>query len=228
MISEKHKCIFVHIPKVAGQSIELFFLGLNGLSWEAREALLLKYNPDPELGPERLAHLTASEYVDLGHITRSNFDDYFKFSFVRNPWARLVSEYLYRDYHKKMSFRAFVAHGLPQKSDYSDTYRHILPQYQFIYDNSGKNLLDFVGRFENLQQDFDLVCSRLEVAHTKLPHVNSATRVGIVKSILDKFVFFKLHSSPQSYVDYYDEKTKRKVEQMYISDIETFKYRFSD
>lgn len=132
MISERFRCVFVHIPKTAGQSVEHFFLKLHGLSWEERAALLLRYNRDPKLGPERLAHLKAGEYVECGHISSGDFLRYFKFSFVRNPWERLVSEYLYRGYCMEHTFREFVTCGLPPEDGYSDAHRHIIPQYNYL------------------------------------------------------------------------------------------------
>ena len=74
MLSQKYKCIFVHIPKAAGQSVERVFLELHGLSWEMRSPLLLAQNSDSAMGPPRLAHLRASEYVSCGHTTKDNFD----------------------------------------------------------------------------------------------------------------------------------------------------------
>ena len=121
MISHDFRCIFIHIPKVAGQSIEHFFLDLHGLDWDSRGSLLLRHNPDRARGPVRLAHLTAREYVDCGHIGQSDFDAYFKFAFVRNPWARLVSEYHYREHHRRQSFRDFVLHGFPEADLYRDS-----------------------------------------------------------------------------------------------------------
>lgn len=91
MISSKHKCIFIHVPKTAGQSIEQLFLKENNLTWEGRSPLLLKPNNDPAIGPERLAHLYANEYVKFNHISQADFDEFYKFSFVRNPFDRLVS-----------------------------------------------------------------------------------------------------------------------------------------
>src|SRR5437764_11835271 len=95
MISHKYRTIFVHIPKTGGQSVENVFLTLHGLTWETREPLLLRPNSDRNLGPSQLAHLRAKEYVACGHIDQENFDSYFKFAFVRNPWERIVSGYHY-------------------------------------------------------------------------------------------------------------------------------------
>ena len=70
MLTHQHKTVFVHIPKNAGQSIETVFLDVLGLTWESRAPLLLRPNDIPELGPRRLAHLAASEYVSCGHMTQ--------------------------------------------------------------------------------------------------------------------------------------------------------------
>ena len=64
MICHQFKCLFIHIPKVAGQSIESAFLSELGLSWEQRASLLLKKNSNPLKGPPRLAHLTCKEYIE--------------------------------------------------------------------------------------------------------------------------------------------------------------------
>ena len=71
MISHRHRCVFVHIPKVAGQSIEHVFLGWNGLNWKGRAPLLLRPNEDPRKGPPRLAHLRAQDYVPDGAAVTS-------------------------------------------------------------------------------------------------------------------------------------------------------------
>ena len=207
MISDKYSCIFIHIPKTAGQSIEHFFLNLHGLSWADRAPLLLRYNPDRELGPERLAHLFASEYVGCGHMEEKQFDGYFKFAFVRNPWARLVSEYNYRKYYNLMSFDDFVLNGFPVNNLYTDRYRHIVPQYDFLYDNSGRILVDYVGRFEALQADFDYICSQIGIAGSKLPYVNSSTKGN-------------------GYIEYYNDSTIDLVAGIYKKDIENLGYSF--
>ena len=67
MITHQFKCVFVHIPKTAGQSVEHFFLNLHQLTWQEKERLLLVKNTDPNKGPERLAHMTAAEYVQCGN-----------------------------------------------------------------------------------------------------------------------------------------------------------------
>jgi len=228
MISEKYNCIFVHIPMTAGQSIEHFFLTLHGLSWLDRAPLLLKYNPNKEKGPMRLAHLFASEYVSCGHIDKKRFKDYFKFTFVRNSWARLVSEYYYRNYHDTMSFKDFVLNGLPTKSLYTGSYRHIIPQYDFLYDKSDNLLVDFVGKFEQLQEDFDYVCSKINIDESKLPHVNSSNKSATMNEKTKNLLGLKRQRKQLNYTDYYDDDILKVANKMYAKDIATFGYVFGE
>ena len=227
MISHKYKCIFIHIPKTAGQSIEHFFLNLHGLSWEKRAPLLLKYNPDPNAGPESLAHLTASEYVQLGHISEKKFLQYYKFAFVRNPWARLVSEYRYRTCYRNFTFTEFVMSGLPEPNPYSDKYRHIMPQYDFLYDINGKLLVDFVAKFENLQKDFHQVLKKLSLPLSDLPHINaSSSKRGNLINKLKCLLITKNETTQKHWIDYYNKETREKVAELYAKDIKKFNYRF--
>ncbi|NEO38726.1 MAG: sulfotransferase family protein [Moorea sp. SIOASIH] len=216
MLCNDFQCVFVHIPKVAGESIEGFFSSLLGVT---REMLLLRSNRDPKLGPEQLSHLTAQEYVRFGHMTAEQFKSYYKFSFVRNPWKRLASEYIFKRYIDKFEFKDFVFNNFPKPDDYSDASRHVLPQYDFLYDSQGNLLVDFVGRFENLQADFNIVCQKLGIKETQLPHLNSNKQNKIVKGYKQEY---------KPYLEYYDDETKEFVGKIYKKDIETFGYRFTD
>jgi hypothetical protein len=208
VICREFQCIFVHIPKVAGQSIEQFFLQLLGLSWQMRGPLCLRYNRDPKQGPHRLAHLTASEYVSCGHINQQEFNSYFKFAFVRNPWDRLVSEYEFRRNTLRCDFKAFLFRRFPS-TEPSDAYRHVLPQYKFLFDENGDKLVDFIGRFERLSTDFEIVRRRLHIGDTagEFPHRNRA--------------HFR-----KPYQEYYDDASREFVAGFYARDIDLFNYSF--
>ena len=225
MICDEYQCIFVHIPKTAGQSIEHFFLDLVGLSWDSRSPLLLRSNTDPNLGPEKLGHLTASEYVDFHYLSQETFNDYYKFSFVRNPWERLVSEYFFHRYNRRFSFKDFVLKGFPEKS-MKDLYRHIMPQYDFLYNPSGELLVDFVGKFENLQADFNIICETLNINNSTLPHFNAYKPMRSIRSILKNFLLARSRKS--RYTDYYDMVLQEVVGEMYEKDIEAFGYQFGE
>lgn len=214
MLCKQYKCLFVHIPKTAGQSIETAFLSKMGLDWESRESLLLKPNNDPAKGPPRLAHLTAEEYVRHGYLSSTEFNSYVKFSIVRNPWSRLASEYRYM-YQPFCSFRDFLDKYFPRPEDddygcCQDRYRHIIPQHQFIFGKDGRTLVDEIGRFENLQDDFERIIQGLGLPDVALPHVNKSNSVNAV------------------YTDLYDDETREIVANLYKDDIRIFGYGFGD
>jgi hypothetical protein len=233
MLCHQHKCIYIHIPKSAGQSIHQVFARRLGYYVKRNAPLLLNRNKNPQLGPPALGHLMASEYVKCGHISQELFDSYFKFSFVRNPWDRIVSEYKYRGHARKYDFKEFLFGHLPKKR-WADTYYHILPQYDFLHDHNGKLLVDIVGRFENLQSDFDEVCRRLNIPLTKIPHRNSTfsglriprSIMGAVRMAKDLVSIKQRKNTFSNYRDYYDNESRQFVAELYRKDIETFGYSF--
>ena len=234
MICGKYRCLFVHIPKTAGMSIEQVFLGLVGLTWKTRAPLLLGGNDDPRLGPPKLEHLKADEYVAGGHLTAEQFASYFKFSFVRNPWDRIVSEYKYRGYPVKIDFKTYLFKRLPAPG-WTDTYRHIIPQYDFLHDEAGKLLVDFVGRYESLQADFDTVCARVGIPPTPLPQVNRSLEGTWPDSLRELrkqlrralWSLERKHTFPH-YTQYYDDESREFVGRLFRKDIEAFNYAFGD
>lgn len=218
MICHHFKCIFVHIPKTAGQSIEHVFLDLLDLKWETRAPLLLRYNDRPELGPPRLAHLKADEYVRYKYLTQEMFDDYFKFAFVRNPWSRLVSMYKYFGYNEKIDFNSFVQDAFKNRIFNKENW-FVGPQSDFVYSRDGELLVDYLGRFEDLQDGFDLACERIGVPPTKLQHINKSQSSGRVHGIKEIRSF-------SQYQEYYDKESIDCVAHLYRKDIESFKYEF--
>ena len=66
--------------------------------------------------------------------------------------------------------------------------------------------MDFIGKFENLQEDFNKVCDKIGVKRERLPHRKKSIR--------------------KPYRDYYNSNTKKIVENLYGEDIEHFGYRF--
>jgi len=231
MICQSYRCIFVHIPKTAGRSVEMFFMNKLGLDRESdadRRHLLINDNDDPAKGTAKLSHLSAAEYLQCGHISQPEFAGFYKFSFVRNPWARLVSEYRYRNFFRHKSFKDFVMNKLPAPG-WDDKYRHIMPQTDMLYDKDGNLLVDFVGKFENLKHDFKHVCQHLDFEDSNLPHINSSDKKSReLKRKVRNFLYRNGETGLRSYVDFYDTETKNIVSEIYHHDIENFDYSFSD
>jgi len=234
MICHHYKTIFIHLPKNAGQSIEHVFLNLLNLTWKTRAPLLLRPNDVPELGPPALAHLKAHEYVLYNYLTQEQFNTYFKFTFVRNPWDRMISIYKYLGYSKKYEFNHFLK-GVFLKEQWADNYWFVGPQSEFLYDNNSELKVDFIGRFENLQNDFNQICREIGMPIIKIPYVNKSEEkkvrvktspVGLAKYLL-KYKY-KRESIPafKSYQEYYDEESKELIAKLYKTDIELFGYQF--
>jgi len=100
--------------------------------------------------------------------------DYFKFAFVRNPYDRAYSTYMNLKYgghpswadpiRKKNSFEEFVLDL--ESSEYSQ-FIHLRPQFEYVAVD-GEIGVDFLGRFENLQEDFRIVEAKIGLLHGDL------------------------------------------------------------
>jgi hypothetical protein len=233
MISSYDNCLFIHIPKTAGQSIETVFLQRAGLDWHNREQFLLRENSEPHLGPPRLAHLTATEYLELGYLDSETFTQMFKFSVVRNPWDRLVSEYIYQQYpfsFKDFIFKHFPPEGQDDYDKHHGHYRHVMPQWKFVCDNDGTLLVDAIMKFESLQQDFNKVSLAITGQKITLPHRNKTvptTLAAKLKSTAKKLIA-GASANKALYTEYYDEESKAWVANYYAKDITMFGYSFKD
>jgi hypothetical protein len=75
-----------------------------------------------------------------------------------------------------------------------------------LVDDNGELLMDFVGRYENLQDDFNSLRAKLGITQT-LPHLNK--------------------SNHRDYRSYYNDHTQQLVAEHFKADIELFGYSFS-
>ncbi len=216
MILHHDQCVFVHVPKCAGQSIEQFFLKRVGLTWDLRAPLLLRPNDKPDLGPPRLAHLKARDYVEKKWLSPQQFDTYYRFAFVRNPWDRTASFYR-TGYDRVCSFPIFVRFHLPRLLERKPWF--FGPQVDYLHDDGGRLLVDFVGRYERLAADFQQVCTQLDIPDATLPHANDSSR-GIGR------IARWLRRRPRPYADMFDSRSKTAIARLYGADIDAFKYRF--
>ena len=239
MISHHHRCVFIHIPKNAGQSVEQVFLDQLGLSYETRAPLLMRPNDKPELGPPRLAHLKWHQYVGCKYMTQDQFDSYFKFAIVRNPWDRAVSLYRYYRFQEKCSFKEFVMDEL-RGWMWRERQWFVGPQADFICDSEGRLRVDFLGRFETLHSDFLRICERIGLPAIDIPHVNvSISRIEPQKVKTSRTAGPKLKPLWRrrrtvrfpifpSFREYYDDESRALIEDLYAQDVERFGYRFDD
>jgi hypothetical protein len=148
------------------------------------------------------------------------YSDYLIFVASRNPWDKFVSgwKYLQKSFPKVLK-RTFIkglslkeaALNLPkyQTGPSGHDYRHITRnQVDILIDKSGKFIPNVVIRFENLQEDFNVVCDKIGIPRQQLPHHNKTEH--------------------KHYTEYYDEETKQIVAEKYAKDIEYFSYKFGE
>ena len=214
MISHKHKCIFIHIPKCAGTSIKYFLFPDQEIHW---------YNPNYDVVYgfclERkifMQHATSKQLLGTGLVTKEQWNDYYKFTFVRNPWDRAVSDYFWLMNDRKIedSFTNYLNKTGKFSGVLNDigtkNYRgeHMIPQSEF-FSLEGTDKIDFVGRFENFSEDINTVLKALGGQQKFDTHINKGKN--------------KTH-----YSKYYSNTFRDKIAVMYQKDIEKFKYTFDD
>lgn len=114
-------------------------------------------------------YLTLPRHLRI-EIGRKQFETYFKFGFVRNPWDRVVSLYERAEglqFRNTMSFDEFVDWIQYSSSTclYPTPHRH---QLDWFVDPSGNVLADFIGKFERLDEDWAFVAQKLGIAERLL------------------------------------------------------------
>ena len=110
------------------------------------------------------------------HMTEEEWNSYFKFVFVRNPWDWLLANFCYNfrflsQFLKKFDKEHFDAIWYFLKFHNQSLGSENYFQYNFAFDN-GKQIVDYIGRFETLQDDFDEICRKISIPVQKLPHDN--------------------------------------------------------
>ena len=178
MISHKLKIIFIHVPRTGGTSIEM---ALVGKDW---------WDVDPDT-----KHI---DWVKAKEVYAEYWNDYLKFSVVRNPWDWLASLYSSHRRGGDKSWSEFIAS--PNLSGHE--------QESIIQSDIIGSEVDMVLRFEHLQDDFSYFCKKIGV-EVKLPHAE----IG--------------QGERTHYSEYYTDEQRFFIERMFGRDIDRFNYCFS-
>ena len=138
------------------------------------------------------------------------FDACFKFAFVRNPWSLQLSLYrhvLRSPTHPQHEIFAALR-GFEAYIEWIGSHpngRH-KTQCDFLMDDDGAPLVDFIGRFERLPGDFARIASRLGIpAH--LPHINCS-------------------GEDPDFRKFYTASTRNIVADLHRADLDAFGYEF--
>jgi hypothetical protein len=210
LISFEHQFLFVHNAKTAGCSVKKAlapYAHNGGRVWVNRwlRRVGIKVN---HFGPPRWKRFRQHDSAATARrcLPPEMFDGFFKFAFVRNPWDWLVSYHNYvcqqprhrhfRRFNGPDGFSVFL-HWMAQRDNGFQT--HLLT------DRDGRVLVDFLGRYESLENDFAWICRRLGV-EAELTHRNK--------------------SRHDDYRRYYDDASRDFVADRWQRDIELFGYTF--
>jgi hypothetical protein len=175
VICHNKKCIYIHIPKTAGTSVEQFLRenGQNGLQYHGvRDG-------------RSMHHFTA---FDLKLENPNIFNIYYKFSIIRNPYDRLLSEYYwtpipgvgYKSGQTKADFITYVSKVVNQRLFFDNIFNdHFIPQHLFIY-NGKKLMIDQLFRYEDLDWTVEYLKKKLNI-NIDFPYLNKSKN-SFVKS----------------------------------------------
>ena len=181
MILQNEKIIFIHPPRCSGTSIE-------------HSMLKGKSVPDSE------KHLNAKQ---IKNIVKDEWNSYFKFSIIRNPWDRIISMY-----HSKY----YALQGVGKYAGRSLKYflnNFILPKWEHgLQCSDYVNLsIDFIIRFENRQQDIEKLNNKFNL-------------------FIDGSIVTKKNKRHTDYKMYYDNETIEIVNKKFNKDINQFNYKY--
>lgn len=204
MISHKHRCVYVHIPKTAGKSIKSLF----GI---------------PEFGHDYMNELDWIEDPYDHHPIRKYqgrewFSDYLKFTVVRNPWDRVLSAFFYLEGGGSNQFdKAFRDEKLARYNGDFEGFVSDLPlfanekffrpaTYWLSSATGDRMLVDYVLRFERLVHNIKVLTQILGIGMPKLEQLNKT-----------------IHPD---YRDCYSDRAREIVREVYAADISQFGYEF--
>jgi hypothetical protein len=205
IVSTLHKFIFVAIPKTGTHSVRRALRAHMGPE-DIEQVRLFEQKafPMPELAALGHGHLSLEQVRPF--MAADDFQSYFKFAFVRNPFDRFVSfcAFMTRaEGHFDRAPQIVMRHFLKEQPNH-----HILfqPQHSFVTDSAGNPMTDYVGRVEQMQRSYDEVAARIGVPSQQLERVNASNR--------------------RDYRTYYNQELIDGVAKLYARDLELFGYEF--
>ncbi|MGB0383499.1 MAG: sulfotransferase family 2 domain-containing protein [Ardenticatenaceae bacterium] len=204
-ILDKQKLVYLAIPKVATTSILLTISESYGLKIK-----------------RGLIHSNPFWHCQLGKLNKAQ-TPYHKFTFIRNPFDRLVSCYkekivnrynrklppFYNGPHLSVPENASFAQFVQIVSDTPDCLadRHFKSQYAILY-RKNNLLVDWVGRFEHLAENW----AELAEKYNLRPH------------LLHKLSSHNFENTPRDYKLYYTREFADMVYKRYQKDVDLLGY----
>lgn len=199
----RKNAVFIWIPKTAGTSLH------DALNAPKLKNLALVRDRFPGSGIVTFSHMDYAELVKEDFIPREFDETSYKFAIVRNPYDRAVSLFFYLKKNRTLpageTFLSFCRRLSEEGCEPIGLYNvkglsQCNPQVRWL-----ENIkLDFMGRFESLEEDCNVVFRHLDLKSLPLPRLRASKRVG--------------------YGQYYCPETKAIVEEFYKEDFDVLGY----
>jgi hypothetical protein len=208
--------IFIHIPKCAGKSFEVA-MGIASdkevkrYKWRSNinrlGKLILKKSGDKKALPRlwgvhdmtfALQHLTYTEIELLNLLDSEVLKNAINVAIVRNPYDRAVSSFLHMggDYS---SFLDFLQNYYTSSNRDHNALAHKRPQVDFLRNKKGEIVVDNIIKLESLNEDYDQFKLKYGIIANDMPHIGKQRK-------------------EKSFLDYYDEQTKKIVSELFYVD----------
>jgi Sulfotransferase family len=205
IVSAQHRFIFVAIPKTGTHAVRQALREHMGPQDMEQVGLFVNRRmPIPELASVGHGHLSLGQVRP--YFRPEDFNNFFKFAFVRNPFDRFISycAFMTREHGQ---FEA-NPQGVMRHFIDNPPWQHILfqPQHIFVTDAGGQLLTDYLGRVESMQQSYNEAAKRIGIPSRPLEKVNASSR--------------------RDYRDYYGDALIEGVAKLYARDLELFGYEF--
>ena len=242
IISHKHKFIFSKPRKVAGTSVEVALSQYCGpedvitVNVASKDIDEVSYTDYARNWDGFFNHIKPARIIKK--IGRKQWDDYFTFTIVRNPWDMVVSRYFWNmkkatpsmgplavlgaiahspfntDLYGKLfnaTKRALLRTELQEDDTFDDFLKKLptnISNTSYYFDKNGKPYNDFVIRFEHLDEDYKKACEKAGVPYEPLPSLKTKTRAS------------------REYQKCYNDKTRELIAQKFKKEIKEFGYTF--
>lgn len=182
LISHKHKFITIDIPKTGTRSLRESLYPLN----------IIDILGTPNLNDEFYQHGTALDCRNALKKNNINFNDYYSFCVVRNPWKRYFSFFKYfKNYGQKYMRRdksivwesAEINQGqycvsLFSQSDHQTILKNIIinhpAQDEYYCNQNGQIIVNHIAKFDNLQNEFVFLCNKINIKAPSLQYGNKS------------------------------------------------------
>ncbi len=204
ILSHKYKLLFIAIPKTGTHAIRFALRDHLGPDDEEQVGLFVQKKFSAEqIAKKKHGHIKSTELKAV--LEPKVWESYFKFAIVRNPLDRYISFCAFIN-RNNPDFQVNPQKYVHEIIDRPKARRRILfrPQHEFVCNENGEIIVDFIGKFEQLQKDYDRVAEIKEIPRQILTSINS--------------------SQHRHYSAYYDQELREKVIDFYKTDFQLFDY----